>query len=73
MNPPSPDASGACPINLDRGGVRRRAVGGVLAGFVGAGLATYAVATDRGLAWRLPAAALLAFAALAWLQARAKT
>lgn len=63
----------ACPINLDRRGVRQRLVGGVVAFGGGAALALYAVIQGHGLAWRLPAVALLAFGALALIQARAKT
>lgn len=63
----------ACPINLDRRGVRQRLLGGIVVGAAGLGLAAYSIAQGRGLPWRLAALALLAFAALALLQARAKT
>lgn len=63
----------ACPINLDRRGVRQRMMGGLVAFGLGLALATYAIVAVRGLGWRLGAVGLLAFGALALLQARAKT
>lgn len=63
----------ACVVNLDRGGTRKRLLGGLVTLAAGIALGAYAGVERAGLLAHAAAVGLLSFGTLALLQAQAKT
>ncbi|MFM8980884.1 MAG: hypothetical protein ACKOSS_10560 [Planctomycetia bacterium] len=63
----------ACVVNLDRGGTRKRLLGGLVTLAAGLALGAYAGVERAGLLAWAAAVGLLSFASLALLQAQSKT